>query len=279
VPTTSQARPSADPGRTMMALGEPLRGARHPGLHAWQRPSGIVHVIATGCLVSQQAMTRGLWRFPILPHGDFGAIAFGIRHQPGACVLAARALSIEQIKVRRNLGGRRLPLVCTPRTLNPPMTPLGVKGGVGYAMICWSAIEASSLEERMTLCHMRLRVARCGYGHPDCHTFRATARSARCSTGDTGSGGGLVASWQRPEGLTSTTKVCVSMPRPGAHQVTWGITPAGDRPSMRPCRTRADSNQRAPLAEQAYSTWTSPGWMAVKLWMLLPRPVAQRSAQ
>ena len=50
---------------------------------------------------------------------------------------------------------------------------LGVKGGVGYAYeFAGSAIEALSMEERMTLCNMAIEGgARCGYVNPDQVTF------------------------------------------------------------------------------------------------------------
>ncbi len=50
---------------------------------------------------------------------------------------------------------------------------LGVKGGVGYAYeFAGPAIEALSMEERMTLCNMAIEGgARCGYVNPDATTF------------------------------------------------------------------------------------------------------------
>jgi 3-isopropylmalate/(R)-2-methylmalate dehydratase large subunit len=50
---------------------------------------------------------------------------------------------------------------------------LGVKGGVGYAYeFAGPAIEALSMEERMTLCNMAIEGgARCGYVNPDPITF------------------------------------------------------------------------------------------------------------
>ena len=50
---------------------------------------------------------------------------------------------------------------------------LGVKAGVGYAYeFAGLAIEALSMEERMTLCNMAIEGgARCGYVNPDQVTF------------------------------------------------------------------------------------------------------------
>ena len=104
----------------------------------------------------------------------FGAIAFGIGTSQVRDVLASQSLAMSRLKVRRILvEGSLRPGVHAKDLILHVIRRLGVKGGVGHAYeFAGPAIEALSMEERMTLCNMAIEGgARVGYVNPDAVTF------------------------------------------------------------------------------------------------------------
>ena len=70
-------------------------------------------------------------------------------------VLASQSLAMNKLKVERIQVNGRLSKAMPPGLILHD--PLGVKGGVGYAYeFAGEAIEALSMEERMTLCNMAI---------------------------------------------------------------------------------------------------------------------------
>jgi len=132
---------------------------------------------------------------------------------------------------------------------------LGVKGGVGYAYeFAGPAIEALSLEERMTLCNMAIEGgARCGYVNPDQVTFDYLKGRPFAPSGEAWAE--AVRWWS---GLASGSDAvfddevrfdAVSI----APTVTWGITPGqgiGVDEAV-PTLEQTEPDER-PLAEEAY---------------------------
>ncbi len=176
VPTTSQARPFADPlAEEMLATLE--RNCVEHGISLQAIGSGrqgIVHVIAPELGLTQPGMTVACGDSHTSTHGAFGAIAFGIGTSQVRDVLASQSLSMGKLKVRRIwVGGQLQPGVYAKDLVLHIIRTLGVKGGVGYAYeFAGPAIEALSMEERMTLCNMAIEGgARCGYVNPDATTF------------------------------------------------------------------------------------------------------------
>jgi 3-isopropylmalate/(R)-2-methylmalate dehydratase large subunit len=107
-------------------------------------------------------------------HGAFGAIAFGIGTSQVRDVLASQSLAMNKLKVRRLWFENQLsPGVFAKDLILHVIRTLGVKAGVGHAYeFAGPAIEALSMEERMTLCNMAIEGgARCGYVNPDQVTF------------------------------------------------------------------------------------------------------------
>ncbi|MDP4706884.1 MAG: aconitase family protein, partial [Cyanobium sp. MAG_237] len=176
VPTTSQARPFADPlAEEMLATlerncsdyGIPLHGLG-------SGRQGIVHVIAPELGLTQPGMTVACGDSHTSTHGAFGAIAFGIGTSQVRDVLASQSLSMGKLKVRRIwVEGQLQPGVYAKDLVLHIIRVLGVKGGVGYAYeFAGPAIDALAMEERMTLCNMAIEGgARCGYVNPDAVTF------------------------------------------------------------------------------------------------------------
>ncbi|MCX5951677.1 MAG: 3-isopropylmalate dehydratase large subunit [Cyanobacteria bacterium] len=176
VPTTSQARPFADPlAEEMLATLETncaQYGIRLHGLGSGRQ--GIVHVIAPELGLTQPGMTVACGDSHTSTHGAFGAIAFGIGTSQVRDVLASQSLAMYKLKVRRIwVNGCLQDGVYAKDLILHIIRVLGVKGGVGYAYeFAGPAIEALSMEERMTLCNMAIEGgARCGYVNPDAVTF------------------------------------------------------------------------------------------------------------
>ena len=176
VPTTSQQRPFADPlAEEMLSTLE--RNCQEHGIplnNIGSGRQGIVHVIAPELGLTQPGMTVACGDSHTSTHGAFGAIAFGIGTSQVRDVLASQSLAMNKLKVRRiQVNGRLAEGVSAKDLILHVIRHLGVKGGVGYAYeFAGFAIEALSMEERMTLCNMAIEGgARCGYVNPDQVTF------------------------------------------------------------------------------------------------------------
>ena len=258
VPTTSQARPFADPlAEEMLSTLE--RNCSHHGITLHGLGSGrqgIVHVIAPELGLTQPGMTVACGDSHTSTHGAFGAIAFGIGTSQVRDVLASQSLAMNKLKVRRIWVENQLsPGVFAKDLILHVIRSLGVKAGVGYAYeFAGPAIEALSMEERMTLCNMAIEGgARCGYVNPDQTTFdylhgRAEAPSAEVWD--------RAVSWWRS--LASGADACFDDEvrfdaATIAPTVTWGITPGQgigvDETVPRP--EQLDPADR-PIAEEAY---------------------------
>ncbi|MBE9117457.1 3-isopropylmalate dehydratase large subunit [Lusitaniella coriacea LEGE 07157] len=176
VPTENQARPFADvlAEEMMQALEE---SAKEHGIRFYDIGSGsqgIVHVIAPEQGLTQPGMTIACGDSHTSTHGAFGAIAFGIGTSQVRDVLASQTLALSKLKVRKiEVNGDLRPGVYAKDVILHIIRQLGVKGGVGYAYeYAGTAIEAMSMEERMTVCNMSIEGgARCGYINPDATTF------------------------------------------------------------------------------------------------------------
>ena len=176
IPTHSQSRPLADPlAEEMMVALE--RNTAEAGIRLFDPPGGqqgIVHVIGPELGLTQPGMTIACGDSHTSTHGAFGAIAFGIGTSQVRDVLATQCLALARPKVRRidvtgKLGGG----VYAKDVILAIIRRLGVKGGVGYAYEYGGpAIEALTMEERLTVCNMSIEGgARVGYINPDETTF------------------------------------------------------------------------------------------------------------
>ena len=258
VPTTSQARPFAD-GLAEEMLSTLERNCQEHGIHLNGLGSGrqgIVHVMAPELGLTQPGMTVACGDSHTSTHGAFGAIAFGIGTSQVRDVLASQSLTMNKLKVRRIwVDGALQSGVFAKDLVLHIIRTLGVKGGVGYAYeFAGPAIEALSMEERMTLCNMAIEGgARCGYVNPDQTTFDYLKGRPYAPSGD---------AWDRAvawwSSLASGADACfddeVKLDAAAiAPTITWGITPGqgiGVDEAV-PTLEQTPEEDR-PLAQEAY---------------------------
>jgi 3-isopropylmalate/(R)-2-methylmalate dehydratase large subunit len=258
VPTTSQARPFADPlAEEMLATLEAnctQYGIRLHGLGSGRQ--GIVHVIAPELGLTQPGMTVACGDSHTSTHGAFGAIAFGIGTSQVRDVLASQSLAMNKLKVRRIwVNGRLQDGVYAKDLILHIIRVLGVKGGVGYAYeFAGPAIDSLSMEERMTLCNMAIEGgARCGYVNPDAVTFAYLQGRPHAPAAE---------AWERalawwsslasgPDAVFDDEVIFDASSI--APTITWGITPGqgiGVDETV-PTADQLDPDER-PLAQEAY---------------------------
>ena len=258
VPTTSQARPFADPLAEEMLSTLERKCERH-GITLYGLGSGrqgIVHVIAPELGLTQPGMTVACGDSHTSTHGAFGAIAFGIGTSQVRDVLASQSLAMNKLKVRRLWFDNQLSAgVFAKDLILHVIRTLGVKAGVGHAYeFAGPAIEALSMEERMTLCNMAIEGgARCGYVNPDQVTFDYLEGRPEAPSGE---------AWERAVqwwgALASDSDAHfddeVRFDAAAiAPTVTWGITPGqgiGVDETV-PTPEQLDPSDR-PIAEEAY---------------------------
>jgi 3-isopropylmalate/(R)-2-methylmalate dehydratase large subunit len=135
---------------------------------------GIVHVIGPELGVTQPGMTIVCGDSHTSTHGAFGALAFGVGTSEVEHVLATQTLPQTKPKAMRVVFRGDLPPALTAKDLVlGAIGRLGVAGGVGYVLeYTGPAIEALSMEGRMTLCNMSIEAgARAGMVAPDDTTF------------------------------------------------------------------------------------------------------------
>ena len=258
VPTTSQARPFADPlAEEMLATLEANCAAHGIRLHGLGSGSqGIVHVIAPELGLTQPGMTVACGDSHTSTHGAFGAIAFGIGTSQVRDVLASQSLAMGKLKVRRIwVGGELQAGVYAKDLVLHVIRTLGVKGGVGYAYeFAGPAIAALSMEERMTLCNMAIEGgARCGYVNPDPVTFEYLRGRPGAPAGEAWPQ--AVAWWSSlASGADAVFDDEVRFDAAAiAPTITWGITPGqgiGVDETV-PTPDQLDPDER-PIAEEAY---------------------------
>ncbi len=180
VPTTDLGRPIADPvSRTQV---ETLRancaefGVRlHPMGDVDQ---GIVHVIGPQLGLTQPGMTIVCGDSHTSTHGAFGALAFGIGTSEVEHVMATQTLPLKPFKTMAiTVDGTLKPGVTAKDVILAVIATIGTGGGQGYVLeYRGSAIEALSMESRMTICNMSIEAgARAGMIAPDETTFAYVA--------------------------------------------------------------------------------------------------------
>ncbi|MEV0680377.1 3-isopropylmalate dehydratase large subunit [Actinosynnema sp. NPDC050436] len=188
VPTVDIELPIADPvSRTQV---ETLRkncaefGVRlHPMGDAEQ---GIVHVVGPQLGLTQPGMTVVCGDSHTSTHGAFGALAFGIGTSEVEHVMATQTLPLKPFKTMAiTVEGALRPGVTAKDIILAVIAKIGTGGGQGYVLeYRGSAIEALSMEARMTVCNMSIEAgARAGMIAPDQTTFDYLAGRPHAATG------------------------------------------------------------------------------------------------
>jgi len=175
-PTTPRA-PGAKPIYATKAAESQVRrledncrrhGVRLAGWDSEDR--GIVHVIGPELGLTQPGQTIVCGDSHTATHGAFGALAFGIGTTEVGHVLATQCLLQRRPKTMRvTVDGELRAGVSAKDLILAIIAELGAGGASGHVIeYAGSAIEAISMEERMTVCNMSIEAgARAGLIAPD----------------------------------------------------------------------------------------------------------------
>ena len=146
---------------------------------------GIVHIIGPELGLTQPGKTIVCGDSHTSTHGAFGALAFGIGTTEVGHVLATQCLLQRRPKTFAINVLNRLPTGVTAKDLILAIIGrIGVSGGTGHVLeFRGPAIQALSMDERMTICNMSIEAgARAGMIAPDATTFeylRSTPRAPK----------------------------------------------------------------------------------------------------
>jgi 3-isopropylmalate/(R)-2-methylmalate dehydratase large subunit len=189
---------------------------------------GIVHVIGPELGLTQPGMTIVCGDSHTSTHGAFGALAFGIGTSEVEHVLATQTLPQALPKTMRISFEGELPFGLAAKDMVlAAIGALGVSGGAGHVVeYAGPAVEALSMEGRMTVCNMSIEAgARAGMVAPDDTTFayiegRPAAPSGAAWERARGPRGPRHAGDGAPDDREVTVDVSALKP-----QVTWGTNP------------------------------------------------------
>ena len=196
---------------------------------------GIVHIIGPELGVTQPGMTIVCGDSHTATHGAFGALAFGIGTSEVEHVLATQTLAQPKPRsMRIRYEGERGPGVTAKDMILGTIGQMGTGGAAGHVVeYAGPAIEALSMEGRMTVCNMTIEGGgRAGMIAPDDTTF-AWLEGRVAAPDDLGA---AVEQWRAlrtDDGAAFDREIVVDA---GALSplVTWGTNPAqvvgvGDR--------------------------------------------------
>jgi 3-isopropylmalate/(R)-2-methylmalate dehydratase large subunit len=176
VPTVDIELPIADPVSRVQV--ETLRrNCAEFGIELYpmgNAEQGIVHVIGPQLGLTQPGMTVVCGDSHTSTHGAFGAMAFGIGTSEVEHVLATQTLPLRPFKTMAiNVSGSLHAGVTAKDIILAVIAKIGTGGGQGYVLeYRGPAIEALSMEARMTVCNMSIEAgARAGLIAPDDTTF------------------------------------------------------------------------------------------------------------
>ncbi len=191
---------------------------------------GIVHVIGPELGVSQPGMTIVCGDSHTATHGAFGALAFGIGTSEVEHVLATQCMVQQRPRSMRIRYEGALGFGVTAKDLIlGTIGRMGVGGATGHVVeYAGPAIDALSMEGRMTVCNMTIEGGgRAGMIAPDETTFGWFAQQRR-----PGAPGGAeledaIARWRElasDDGASFDRELLVDASAVSP-QVTWGTTP------------------------------------------------------
>ncbi|MEP2559564.1 MAG: 3-isopropylmalate dehydratase large subunit, partial [Rhizobiaceae bacterium] len=147
---------------------------------------GIVHIIGPEQGFTLPGMTIVCGDSHTSTHGAFGALAHGIGTSEVEHVLATQTLIQKKAKnMKVEVTGDLSGGVTAKDIILAIIGEIGTAGGTGYVIeFCGSAIEALSMEGRMTVCNMTIEGgARAGLIAPDEKTFEYIKGRPKAPTG------------------------------------------------------------------------------------------------
>ncbi|HEX9773116.1 MAG TPA: 3-isopropylmalate dehydratase large subunit [Steroidobacteraceae bacterium] len=148
---------------------------------------GIVHIIGPELGVTQPGHTIVCGDSHTSTHGAFGALAFGIGTTEVGYVFATQCLLQRKPRTLAvEVAGRLGPGVSAKDLILAIIGRIGVNGGTGHVIeYRGSAVEALSMDERMTVCNMSIEAgARAGMIAPDETTFDYLRGRPRAPSGE-----------------------------------------------------------------------------------------------
>lgn len=151
------------------------------------KKQGIIHVIGPEQGLILPGMTVVCGDSHTATHGAFGALAFGIGTSQVEHVFATQTLKQSKAKTMKVDVTGTLPTGITAKDIILAIIgKIGHAGATGHVIeYAGSAIEALSMEERMTICNMSIEAgAKAGLIAPDTTTIAYLENRERCPKGD-----------------------------------------------------------------------------------------------
>ena len=176
VPTTDRSLPIVDP-ISKQQIQTLRNNCADFGVRLYDLDSinqGIVHVIGPELGFTQPGMTIVCGDSHTATHGAFGSLAVGIGTSEVEHVMATQTLIQTKPKTcELRVNGQLAPGVTAKDLILYLIGKISTAGGTGYVLeYTGTAIEALSMEERMTICNMSIEAgARAGMIAPDETTF------------------------------------------------------------------------------------------------------------
>src|SRR4051812_36218978 len=218
---------------------------------------GIVHVIGPELGLTLPGTTIVCGDSHTSTHGAFGALAFGIGTSEVEHVLATQTLwqGTRPPSLGIEVTGQLAPGLEPKDIILAVIRAIGTGGGTGHVLEYYGpAIEALSMEGRMTVCNMSIEAgARAGLIGPDDTTVEYVARGDRPFAPRGAALEAAVADWKTlrtddPSAFDRHVSIDASALVP---QVTWGANPAmtvdatgrGPEPERVPFSSRDDARR------------------------------------
>jgi 3-isopropylmalate/(R)-2-methylmalate dehydratase large subunit len=176
IQTTDRSSGIADP-ESRLQVEQMAENAREFGIeyyNEFDHRQGIVHIIGPEQGFTLPGTTIVCGDSHTSTHGAFGALAHGIGTSEVEHVLATQTLIQSKAKNMRVVVDGALGEGVTAKDIILAIIgQIGTAGGTGYVIeYCGSAIEALSMEGRMTVCNMSIEAgARAGMVAPDEKTY------------------------------------------------------------------------------------------------------------
>ena len=176
VPTTDRSLPNPDP-ESAIQIATLAQNTSEFGIEyfdPFDKRQGIVHIVGPEQGFTLPGMTIVCGDSHTSTHGAFGALAHGIGTSEVEHVLATQTLIQQKAKnMLVRVDGKLPPHVTAKDIILAIIGEIGTAGGNGHVIeFAGEAIEALSMEGRMTVCNMTIEGgARAGLIAPDQTTF------------------------------------------------------------------------------------------------------------
>jgi 3-isopropylmalate/(R)-2-methylmalate dehydratase large subunit len=226
---------------------------------------GIVHVVGPQRGLTQPGMTIVCGDSHTSTHGAFGALAFGIGTSEVEHVLATQTLPLAPFRTMAvTVTGTLQPGVTAKDIVLAVIARIGTGGGQGHVIeYRGPAIEALSMEARMTICNMSIEAgARAGMIAPDETTFAYLRDREHAPTGeDWDTALDYWRTLRTDDGAVFDTEVVLDADTLTPF-ITWGTNPGQGAPlgeSVPDPEAMADENERVAAQRALEYMGLTPG--------------------